>query len=85
MLRADEPVEGDDSKETNIAVALLTTDALAKPTGPATTRSRFSTGGGTKFALYVLVNWGPNPTPAPFSPVDTGRPDFLCQYLTISN
>jgi hypothetical protein len=28
MLGADEPVEGDDSKETNIAVALLATDAM---------------------------------------------------------
>jgi len=28
MLRADGCAEGDDSKETNIAVALLTTDAI---------------------------------------------------------
>ena len=28
MLRAGGPVEGDDSKETNIAVALLTTDVM---------------------------------------------------------
>jgi hypothetical protein len=28
MLRADGFAEGDDSKETNIAVALLTTDAI---------------------------------------------------------
>ncbi len=28
MLRADGPAEGDDSKETNIAVAVLTTDAM---------------------------------------------------------
>jgi hypothetical protein len=28
MLRADGPAEEDDSKETNIAVVLLTTDAI---------------------------------------------------------
>ena len=28
MLRADGPAVGDDSKETNIAVVLLTTDAV---------------------------------------------------------
>ena len=28
MLRADGPAEADDSKETNIAVVLLTTDAI---------------------------------------------------------
>ena len=28
MLRADGPAEGDDSKETNIAVVLLTTDSI---------------------------------------------------------
>ena len=28
MLRADEPAEEDDSKETNIAVVFLTTDAI---------------------------------------------------------
>ncbi len=34
MLRADGPVEGDDSKETNIAVVLLTTDAMVDGESP---------------------------------------------------
>ncbi len=40
MLRAGGPAEGDDSKETNIAVALLTTDAMAN----RETRARMTIG-----------------------------------------
>jgi hypothetical protein len=34
MLRADGPAEGDDSKETNIAVVLLTTDTMVDEESP---------------------------------------------------
>jgi hypothetical protein len=34
MLRADGPAEGDDSRETNIAVALLTTDTMVDERTP---------------------------------------------------